>query len=155
MNNDRGLVISSKLTLLYKLAVPLEALGTAGALVVGLWSRDSTVLVVAGLMALLAMLNYRRFWHLKEIYVDGDTVHARTVLRSISFPASAIADIEVRRLSYNRAYMHLKQDTAFGNRLDFMTAGTTPAARDLLLGEVLARARATPAEPEARSFQVS
>ena len=148
--NSKGnvLVLSSRSTFFYRLRFIAYALISATALVVGLLSGDSSLLVVASGMALCSAISYSSGRGLKEIWVEGETVYASTWRRTITFPVSAIADIEARQFKPNRAFMCLKQRTAFGDCLVFLPCGFTSVRNNPVVKEVLARARTAPADQE-------
>jgi hypothetical protein len=145
MNGKDGvLVLSSSFTVFARLLFILDSLTAALALVVGWRSGDSALLLVAAGLTLGAVLRFYWYFDLKEIWIEGDAVHASTFRRTITFPVAAIADIEARRL--RSARMHLRQPTPFGVRLSFMPRGSRVRGRYPILDEALARARTAPAD---------
>jgi hypothetical protein len=145
MNGKDGvLVLSSGFTAFNRLLFIPYSLLAALVLAVGWMSGDSALLIVAAGLILGAVARFYWYYGLKEIWIEGDTVHASTFRRVITFPVAAIADIEVRWL--RPTYMHLRQPTPFGVRLGFTPRGSTVRGRYPILDEALARARAAPTD---------
>ena len=145
MNGKDGvLVLSSSFTVFNRFLFIADSLIAALALAVGWKSGDSALLLVAAGFTLGAVLRFYWYFDLKEIWIEGDTVHASTFRRTITFPAAAIADIEARR--FRSAYMHLRQSTPFGMSLSFMPRGSRVRGRYPILDEALARARTAPTD---------
>jgi hypothetical protein len=146
MNGKDGvLVLSWSLTFIDRFLFIPYALIAATALITGWMSGDPSLLLIAAVFTATAVLKYFRNRSLKEIWIDGDTVHASTFRRTITFPVAAIAGIEVRWFG-NRAYMHLRQPTAFGFCLRFRPRGRTVRGSNPILDEALARARTAPTD---------
>jgi hypothetical protein len=141
---DGVLVLSSSFTVFDRLLFIPDSLIAALTLAVGWMSGDSALLLVAAGFTLGAVLRFYWYFDLKEIWIEGDTVHASTFRRVITFPVAAIADIEVRWL--RPAYMHLRQPTPFGLRLGFIPRGSRVRGRYPILDEALARARTAPTD---------
>jgi hypothetical protein len=145
MNGKDGvLVLSSGFTVFNRLLFIPYSLMAALALAVGWTSGDSALLVVAAGLILGAVFRFYWYYNLKEIWIEGDTVHASTFRRVITFPVAAIVDIEARWL--RSAYMHLRQPTPFGMSLSFMPRGSRVRGRYPILDEALARARTAPTD---------
>jgi hypothetical protein len=147
-DKDPVLVISSGVTSLTRLSFVPMSLVSAMCLVVGGLSGEAILLVIAAGAALSAALSYSRYWRLKDIWVDGETVYASSFRRTITFPVSAIAAIETRRFRPNTGFMYLKQPTAFGDFLIFESRGFNTIRSSPVVAELLARARAVSAGPK-------
>lgn len=141
MNGKDGvLVLSSSFTVFDRLIFIPYALMGVTFLILGWTSGDSAILLIAAGFTLGAVFRFYWYHDLKEIWIDGDTVHASSFRRVITFPVAAIADIEARRFSSAR--MHLRQPTPFGVRLAFIPRGYAVRGSYPILDEALARARA-------------
>jgi hypothetical protein len=142
MRDEDGLLrVSAELTSLQRLTFAPLLLLAAISFTVGVLSGDPSLLLVGAALAIGGGAHGFRYWQLKDIVVDRDTVHASTFSRTISFPVSAIASIEARKFRPNTAVMRLKQETAFGDCLIF-TPGFFSTVRDSpAVAELLARAR--------------
>ena len=152
-NENLGVLkVSTQLTSLRRLTFAPLLLISVVSFTVGFLSRETSLLLVGLAFALGAAVHYFRYWRLKDIVVDHDTVHASTFLRTITFPVSAIVSIEARRFRPNTAFMHLNQETAFGDCLVFIPGGLSTVADSPAIADLLARARtsatrvASPAE---------
>jgi len=87
-----------------------------------------------------AILSWRRYWPLKDITIDGDTVYATGFWRTINFPLSAVTAIELQPGS-KPALMHLRVPTPFGHSLAFVPRIRTSRGENPLIEQVRERLR--------------
>jgi hypothetical protein len=133
-------VLSSSTTFLTRFIFLSFASISALALVVGWYSGEAVYFIIGIGAALAAVDRHRTYWRLKEIWIDGDVVHASSFRQTVTFPVSDVVSIEARRFRPNTGYMYLKQPTALGDCLVFEPRGWNTVRSSPEVAEAMARA---------------
>ena len=142
VSQELVLVVSSKWTALSRLSFVPLSIFSAAVFALAYATNDASLLLVGSAFGVAGVVHCLRFAPIKAISIHGDIVTASSLRHTITFPISAILDIEVRRFRPNYAYMHLNQRTPFGFTLRFLPRGTTFRGANPIVDAVLLRARA-------------
>jgi hypothetical protein len=142
-DHTQGIRLSSPWTPLERLFFPADCLLAAFLFVCWLFMKDEGwFLVLAAGFGVRSVVFWRRYWVLKDITIHGDTVHASSFARAVTFPLSSVAEVEVDS-SGQRVVLSLSRPTRFGYRLAFAPRGGTVRDRNSLVAELRSRVTAT------------
>ena len=118
-------MLSSRMTFFTKVVMPLAWISIFGAGTVAVWIIDGTPVQMRYAFLLAFLAGTTSFWFfampLKQVRVDGGNLYISNFREEISVPLSAVTGVsENRWINIHPVTIHLRTETAFGNKIVFM-----------------------------------